>query len=270
MIVRIEDDFNLHKIIASGQCFRAKEIRRGLFRFITGMDVLYIREKSAHQYETTCNTQQWDTIWAPFFSLETNYSEIRKTVAGKHPFIDLAINEGLGLRVLRQDPWEMLISFIISQRKSIPAISKSVNMMAEKFGTKIITEYEQVNAFPSPFQLAEASSEMLSGCSLGYRTPYVLDAIHKISSQEMDLNKLRTLDDDHLRQQLMQIRGVGPKVANCICLFGYGRTGAVPVDVWIRRAIDNECFGRSPFEDYGAIAGIIQQYVFFYEKNHQQ
>ena len=208
-------------------------------------------------------------MWAPFFSLGTDYSKIRKSVAGKHSFIDLAIHEGLGLRVLRQDPWEMLISFIISQRKTIPAISKSVNLMAEKFGTSITTEYEDINAFPTVSQLSGACSEELSECALGYRTPYVLDAVRKVSSGEIKLEKLDTLNDDLLRRQLMQIRGVGPKVANCVCLFGYGRTGSVPVDVWIRRAIDNECSGQSPFEDYGAIAGIIQQYVFYYEKSHQ-
>ena len=270
MDITITDDFDLNKIIASGQCFRAKEIRKGLFRFITGEDVLYIQEKAPHRYDVSCNNQLWDTVWAPFFSLETDYSKIRKSVAGKHSFIDLAIHEGLGLRVLRQDPWEMLISFIISQRKTIPAISKSVNLMAEKFGTNITTEYEEIKAFPSVSQLSGVCSEELCECALGYRTPYVLDAVRKVSSGEIKLEKLDTLNDDLLRQQLMQIRGVGPKVANCVCLFGYGRTGSVPVDVWIRRAIDNECSGQSPFEDYGATAGIIQQYVFYYEKSHQR
>lgn len=269
MIVTITDDFDLDIIIASGQCFRAKEISEGLFRFISGKDVLYIRRLDTHTYDLNCDQQLWNRVWVPFFSLDINYRNIRKEAEGKNHFIDRAIGEGVGLRVLRQDPWEMLISFIISQRKSIPAITKAVNKLAENFGSFIITEHEQLYAFPTAQQLMVASYEELNNCSLGYRTPYVIDAVKKVVSGEIQLEALKTLNDECLCQQLMQIRGVGKKVANCVCLFGYGRTGAVPVDVWIRRAIDNECSGQNPFERYGSAAGIMQQYVFYYEKSHQ-
>lgn len=269
MRVIIRDDFTLKKIIASGQCFRANEISEGTFRFITGKDVLYIQNVGACEYEVNCDQEHWDRVWSPFFSLDMDYRGIRKAVSGRHRYIDLAINAGIGLRILRQDPWEMLISFIISQRKSIPAISKAVNALAEKYGSVITTEYEQINLFPSAQQLSVATSEELSECSLGYRTPYVIDAVNKVASGELQLEKLKNLSDDCLRQQLMQIRGVGKKVANCVSLFGYGRMGAVPIDVWIQRAIDNECSGVNVFEKYGEVAGIIQQYVFYYEKSHQ-
>lgn len=269
MNITITDDFDLKKIIASGQCFRAKEVRDGLYRFITGENVLYIRRMDDQQYDVNCNPQQWENVWLPFFSFDLDYREIRKNARGKNRFIDLAMNEGIGLRVLRQDPWEMLISFIISQRKSIPAISKSVNMIAAKFGPTIITEYEQINAFPSAMQLNGVTSEELTDCSLGYRTPYVLDAIQKVSTGNIRLEELNMLNDNLLLQRLMEIHGVGQKVANCVCLFGYGRTGAVPIDVWIRRAIESECSGQNPFDCYGSVAGIMQQYVFFYEKSHQ-
>lgn len=270
MNISITDDFDLGKIIASGQCFRAKEVRGGLYRFITGENILYIQRTDNQQYDINCDSRQWRNVWAPYFSLDLDYKEIRKNAKGKNRFIDLAMDEGVGLRVLRQDPWEMLISFIISQRKSIPAISKSVNMIAERFGSTIITEYEQINTFPSAKQLYGVTSEELTECSLGYRTPYVLDAIQKVSSGEIRLEKLTLLNDDLLLRRLMQIHGVGKKVANCVCLFGYGRTGAVPVDVWIKRAIDEECFGQNPFDSYSSAAGIMQQYVFLYEKSQRQ
>lgn len=270
MIVTIIDDFDLDKIIASGQCFRAKEIGEGLFRFISGKNVLYIRKLDIHTFDLSCDQQLWNRVWVPFFSLDINYRNIRREAEGKNYFIDRAISEGVGLRVLRQDPWEMLISFIISQRKSIPAIAKSVNKLAENFGSFILTEHEKLYAFPTAQQLTAASYEELNNCSLGYRTPYVIDAVNKVVSGEIQLETLKTLNDERLCQQLMQIRGVGKKVANCVCLFGFGRTGAVPVDVWIQRAIDNECSGQNPFERYGYVAGIMQQYVFYYEKSHQQ
>lgn len=270
MNVIIRDDFDLGKIVASGQCFRAKEIRKGLFRFITGEDVLYIRKVNVCEYDINCDFSQWNRVWVPFFSLDMDYQSIRQSAYGKNRFIDRAIDAGTGLRLLRQEPWEMLISFIISQRKSIPAICKSVDTLAEQYGSTITTEYEQIKSFPSAHQLSVASNEDLNRCGLGYRTPYIMDAVNKVVSGDIQLESLKTLSDDRLLQQLMQIRGVGKKVANCVSLFGYGRTNAVPIDVWIQRAIDNECSGENPFEKYGSVAGIMQQYVFYYEKSHQR
>lgn len=158
----------------------------------------------------------------------------------------------------------MLVTFIISQRKNIPAISKSVDHIAERYGRPIVTEFETVHAFPTPEELSAASEEDLRGCSLGYRAPYVADAVRLVLSGELDLEAVAKLGDEELFEELKKVHGVGKKVANCICLFAYGRTGLVPVDVWIARAIEQECEGVDPFAAFGDDAGIIQQYVFFY------
>ena len=105
MNITITDDFDLEKIIASGQCFRAKEVRDGLYRFITGENVLYIQRTDDQQYDINCDSQQWNNVWVPFFRLDLDYREIRRNAKGKNRFIDLAMDEGIGLRVLRQDPW---------------------------------------------------------------------------------------------------------------------------------------------------------------------
>ena len=163
----------------------------------------------------------------------------------------------------------MLVSFIISQRKSIPAISKSVEMLAEKFGHPIDTSRETVFTFPTPEELERASSDELKECGLGYRTRYVLDAIHKIANGMLDMENLSGYSDIHLLEALQQVDGVGKKVANCVALFGYGRSACVPIDVGISRAIKDGCGGESPFPLFGDKAGIIQQYVFYYEKYGQ-
>ena len=268
MQVTINDDFDLEKIIDSGQCFRGKCLEDGSYRFISGDSAIYLRPKDreAGVYTVSCDQESWETIWFPFFDLERCYSEIAVLESGKHEFVDQAIAHGRGVRLLRQDPWEMLLTFIISQRKSIPAIIKSVEALSEKYGHDIVTEQERLKAFPYPEEMKEATAEELAACGLGYRVKYILDAIQKVNSGELNLKAIAKLPDDVLLEKLQAVMGVGIKVANCIALFAYGRTACVPVDVWIFRAIEKECGGISPFSLYGENAGIIQQYIFYYER----
>ena len=268
MQVTIKDDFDLEKIIDSGQCFRGKCLEDGSYRFISGESVIYLRpeDREAGVYTVSCDRESWETTWFPFFDLERCYSEIAVLESGKHEFVDQAIAHGRGVRLLRQDPWEMLFTFIISQRKSIPAIIKSVEALSEKYGHDIVTEQERLKAFPSPEEMKEATAEELTACGLGYRVKYILDAIQKVNSGELNLQAIAELPDNVLLEKLQAVMGVGIKVANCIALFAYGRTACVPVDVWIFRAIEKECGGISPFSLYGENAGIIQQYIFYYER----
>ena len=268
MQVTIKDDLDLEKIIESGQCFRGKCLEDGSYRFISGDSVIYLRpeDREAGVYTVSCDRESWETIWFPFFDLERCYSEIAVSESGKHEFVDQAIAHGRGVRLLRQDPWEMLLTFIISQRKSIPAIIKSVEALSEKYGHDIVTEQESLRAFPSPEEMREATAEELAACGLGYRVKYILDAIQKVNSGELNLQAIAELPDNILLGKLQAVMGVGIKVANCIALFAYGRTACVPVDVWIFRAIEKECGGVSPFSLYGENAGIIQQYIFYYER----
>lgn len=151
---------------------------------------------------------------------------------------------GRGIRVLRQDEWEMLVSFIISQRKSIPAIRRAVELLSERFGERLGSDSEgPVYAFPTAEALCCAGEQALQECGLGYRTRYVLHAAQQAAEGTLDLKKLASLPDEALFARLMELDGVG-KVANCVCLFGYGRVGRVPVDVWIERLIRDEFAGQ--------------------------
>ena len=142
MQVTIKDDFDLEKSIDSGQGFREKCLEDGNYRFISGDSAIYLRpeDREAGVYTVSCDQESWETIWFSFFDLERCYSEIAVSESGKHEFVDQAIAHGRGVRLLRQDPWEMLLTFIISQRKSIPAIIKSVEALSEKYGHDIVTE----------------------------------------------------------------------------------------------------------------------------------
>lgn len=287
-IVHIEDDFDMEKIRTSGQCFRIARLDDGAYRAIAGDKVLYMRKagsacadevgvdggceadeavegaEGGTQWEVSCTPEEWGSFWSAYFDLGRDYSAIRKACEGRNAFVDEAMAYGRGLRILAQDPWEMLITFIVSQRKNMPAIASAVEQLAQRFGSPVETERGTVYAFPTPEQLAAASEDDLRACSLGYRAPYIAETTRQVLSGELDLGSLAKADDAALFEGLQEARGVGAKVANCVCLFGYGRTSQVPVDVWIARAIDEECGGVDPFAQFGEDAGIMQQYVFYY------
>lgn len=267
MNITIQDDFNLEKIIKSGQSFRSQEIKKDIFRFMTGSNILYLQQAEENSFSASCNDREWSAIWQSFFDLDRNYNVIREQSYGRHLFIDQAIDAGEGLRILKQDPWEMLITFIISQRKNIPAISKSVELLARMYGKQIETDFETINLFPTPDEMISATEEDLRKCGLGYRAPYIMDAIQHVINGSLDLEAIAAYHTADLLDELQKVHGVGKKVANCIALFAYGRTDCVSVDVWISRAIQEDCFGDNPFPLYNENAGIIQQYVFYYQKN---
>ena len=266
MQIEIPDDIDLEKIAVSGQCFRAKLLDGGYFRFVSGDHVIYMKETGNHQFSVSCTHDEWQEVWTRYFDLDRSYSSIYYEEREKHDFVRKAMDCGRGLRILRQDSWEMLVTFIISQRKSIPAISKSVEALAERYGHLIETDREIIYSFPMPGEMASASIDELQKCGLGYRAPYIYDAIQKVVSGKLDLETIADYNDVELFEALQTVHGVGKKVANCVCLFGYGRMARVPVDVWISRAVDEDCCGEDPFPLFESNAGIIQQYVFYYKK----
>ncbi len=267
MDIEIEDDFDLDKIIESGQCFRAARLSDGRYRFITGNAAVYIRDMGGGAFCASCTEDEWRRVWAGYFDMGRCYAKVRGACAGKNPFIDRAAEAGRGLRILRQDPWEMLISFIISQRKSIPAIARSIELLAGMCGRELWTGEEIVHAFPTVDEMSDITADDLKRCGMGYRIPYILDAVRIVGDGLLDLSGIASLNTPELLEELRRVHGVGKKVANCVALFAYGRTDCVPIDVWIARAIEEECGGQDPFPAYGEHAGIMQQYVFYYQKH---
>lgn len=169
----MKDDFDLYKIIHSGQCFRAVEFEKDTFRFITGSRVLYIHHSKGMHYTISCSRYLWNHFWKPYFDGTACYEEIRNSVPEEDSFLSQAAAYSRGIRILRQAPWETMITFIISQRKSIPAIHTSVEKLCSKAGKKIETPYEVLYTFPSAENLAALSADDLKNCSLGYRSPYI-------------------------------------------------------------------------------------------------
>ena len=257
--IRIQDDFSLEKIADSGQCFRCRQAEDGAWVFITGRHMLRIRSVKENVFDVSCDRSTWDRVWHPYFDLDRNYARIRSDACGLFSYLDHALDTGAGLRILRQDPWEMLITFILSQRRSIPVIRRSVQLICEAFGEKS----ESHIRFPSPEALAQAGDEPLRQCCLGYRAPYVRKTAAMISQGIMPPVFPDSLSTPELLDALMTFPGVGRKVANCVALFGYGRMDAAPVDTWIARVIEEDFGGKAPFDTFPETAGIIQQYLFY-------
>lgn len=267
MFIEIKDDFDLEKIAESGQCFRVRKTKGDTWRFVTGEHVLYILKVSNQKFDVSCSEREWERIWSPYFDLGRSYAQVFAENYGKHPFVDEAMRAGRGLRILRQDAWETLVTFLISQRKNIPSITRCVELLSSRYGHPIGIGMEKVSSFPTPAEFSEVTEKELAQCGLGYRTGYVLDAVYQVLNGFLSLDSLAECTDEQLLERLQGIRGVGKKVASCVALFAYGRTACVPVDVWISRAIEEDCEGTSPFALYGDHAGLIQQYVYYYEKH---
>lgn len=268
MLITIDDYFDLDKIIDSGQTFRASKIEDNLYRFISMENVLYISKDSSdkNSYNVSCSSYEWKDYWYNYFDLDRDY----KSIIPKEEFTKKCYEYSKGIRILRQEPFEMLISFIISQRKSIPAIRTSIEEICSRFGKLFHTSHnEDIYLFPTPIQLASDSSYELSKCKLGYRLPYIEDAIATIVNNPHFLDDGYNMSNEELLEHLMTIKGVGIKVANCIALFAYNRLSLAPIDTWISKIINTKYKGISPFEDYGDNAGIIQQYMFYYAITHK-
>ena len=265
MRIKIDDDFDLDKIISSGQCFRPAKTGDNTYFFVTGDHRITVTDetiKSGEKSEdcatvlaASCTRKEWDEIWHPYFDLDTNYRRIRKSIPREDRYLNEAAGVGAGIRILRQDKFETLISFIISQRKSIPAIRTSVE--------RIVSLYGKDGFFPKPEDMLAATHEELVSCGLGYRIPYIRAAVERIAAGE-DPDRLDALSDEELFEALKSFRGVGDKVANCVALFAYHRTGRAPVDTWIARIIRERYDGINPFPRYGRVAGIMQQYMFYH------
>jgi N-glycosylase/DNA lyase len=282
VVIQIDDDFDLDKIADSGQCFRWEKqggssvILNGgnaaSYRIISGEDCLYISALGNGCYELDCTEDKYNQFWMDYFDLDENYRDIRDQIdPERDPFLWEAAEHEQGIRILRQDPWEMLITFIISQNRNIPAIRLSVELLAEKCGLRRTdSKGREYYIFPEPAALAELTEKDLSDCSLGYRCKYVHAAAKAVQSGEIDFHLLSEADHAAAVKALTGLFGVGIKVANCVSLFGLHHTDAFPVDVWMKRILAQHYPDGYPYDRYSPYNGIYQQFMFAWYRHAQK
>ena len=271
MITAITDDFDPDKIAESGQCFRWNKTDETTYRILAGKDCLYMTKLDCDRYELSCPEEKFENFWQEYFDLRQDYRSIRKRIDRKEdPFLWQAAEHEKGIRILRQDPWEMLITFIISQNRNIPAIKRSVELLAECCGEKKTdSRGKDYYAFPEPEAVAALSEFELASCKLGYRGAYVLAAAKTIADREIELGRLLEADEKTTISALTGLYGVGVKVANCVSLFGLHHIDAFPVDVWMKRILAEQYPDGYPYEKYSPYNGICQQYMFAYYRHRE-
>ena len=254
-------NFVLSETLDCGQAFRWQEIAPNVWQGVAFGKLLKIGANcdTITLYDTT--EDDFEHIWKSYFDFERDYGEIL-SVLSENEVLKAAGEFASGIRILRQEPWEALCSFIISQNNNIPRIKGIVERLCENFGEEIA---EGIYSFPTAEKIASLSLEDLSVLRSGFRAKYILDAAKKVSSGEIVLEKLKTMPLDEARSELVKIYGVGEKVADCTLLFGLSHIDAFPKDVWIKRAVAKLFDGNLP-ECAKQYAGIAQQYIFHYAR----
>lgn len=272
-------DFDPVHIFECGQCFRWLPEEDGSYTGVTGDRAVSITYEKGVLTVCNCREEDAESFWYDYFDLGRDYGQLKHDLADGDDIMKQASGFGGGIRLLRQDPWETVISFIISQNSNIPRIRQCIDSLCRNFGQSL-GEWrgEERFSFPSAERLAELEREDLSVCRLGYRDRYVLETARAVArDQGKALAAARDSDPDAAAAYIRSLSGVGPKVADCILLFGLQHYGSFPLDVWMKR-IMTELYGFDPKDTrgmseyarlrFGENSGFAQQYLFYYAKEN--
>ncbi|MBQ6893820.1 MAG: DNA-3-methyladenine glycosylase 2 family protein [Clostridia bacterium] len=264
-------DYDIERTFTCGQCFRFAKAEdseysceyRGVAH---GRYMRFASDEEGNVHIIGAPRDEVESLWLHYLSLDRDYDEIKRQVLsdfGGHPFMKDAIERTGGLRILAQERFETLCSFIISQNNNIPRISKLIETLSEKYGEPIDTPYGVKYAFPTAEILSTVSEEELAALKFGYRAKYIVDAAKRVSGGVLVLD---TLSSDNAREELLKVLGIGEKVASCIRLFAIEDLSSFPVDVWVKRIIANRFDGKLDTGKTGIYGGVAQQYLFCYER----
>lgn len=264
MVTETLKNFDLKQIAQSGQCFRMTEIKPGTFQVIAYGKRLLL-EQEGQQVTFHCTEREYKDLWRRYFDLETNYQYFIDHIDPEDAYLAAAVQCSSGIRILRQELWETVVSFIISQNNNIPRIQKSIEKLCEFCGKG----HEEPSGmiwyeFPSPEALAH--EEDLGPAKLGYRAKYIAALAKNVIAGTVSLDSLAHMDQTEAGNYLKSIYGVGSKVASCIQLFSLHQLDSFPIDTWIKQIINEEYAGKFPAEAYSGFTGVIQQYIFNYAR----
>lgn len=265
MIYKTIDNFNLEQICQSGQCFRMNRESDNRYSIVAGRRYLEV-EQQGNECFFHCEEAEFEDFWKNYFDLEGDYGAWIAQINPRDTYLTGAAAFGSGIRILRQDLWEMIVSFLISQQNNIARIRRCIRNICEAYGEKLVNQRGEVYyAFPEPEALAGLDEDALKTCNLGYRSKYVVRAAGKVLSGELDLQAVRRMPYGKAREELLKLFGVGEKVADCICLFSLHHLQAFPVDTHINQALQHHYRRGFPNRRYKGCQGVMQQYIFYYE-----
>ena len=263
-IQRIEH-FDLAQICGSGQCFRMSVTGEGAYVILAGERYLEVRQQGT-EFCFDCDESEFEHFWKKYFDLEQDYALYTGQIDEEDVYLKAAAVHGAGIRILHQELWEMIVSFLISQQNNIVRIRRCIQNLCEAYGEEKRNGRGQVYyAFPEPEALAVLEEDALKACNLGYRSKYVVRAARSVVSGELDLEAVGRMAYPEAKAALLRLYGVGEKVADCICLFGLHHLEAFPVDTHINQAMEKHYKRGFPMKRYSGVQGVMQQYIFYYE-----
>ena len=278
------NSFELKDIFECGQCFRWNKQNDGKYIGVFKNNVLEVYEEDNKIiFEGVCEGKIKD-ILEDYFDLNRDYDRIKEKLFGIDEYLQESIEYGKGIRILNQDLWEIIISFIISANNNIPRIKGIIERLSEKYGRKIVYKEKEYYTFPTVEELKDVSVEDYRNLGLGFRDIRLYETTHMVLNKEIDLESLKNNENtSEVREKLLKLSGVGPKVADCILLFSeLKRLEVFPIDVWVRRVM-NELYIKNPDETkvskkqiekianekFGNLAGIAQQYLFYWRRDSE-
>ncbi|PRR82741.1 DNA-3-methyladenine glycosylase family protein [Clostridium vincentii] len=274
-------NFNIKQIVECGQCFRWEKTEELDYIGVAQGKVIEVIQEEDNVTFLNTNEEDFKNIWFEYFDLGRDYSKVKEALANDE-ILKKSVEYGYGIRILNQQYFEILISFIISARNSIPSIMKSIKKISEKWGKAIEYKGTTYYTFPTAEEIKVGTLEEIKETGASFRSKYILDTIYNINNcaenPEYSLENIALLNDDDCHIKLQNFKGVGAKVADCVMLFSMEKYSAFPVDVWVKRAmmhfynaeeaslIKIRIFARNKF---GNLSGFAQQYLFYYARENK-
>lgn len=269
--INLKDFVPLHTF-ECGQCFRWDRQSDGSYIGVAGGRAVRICAFGEKVEIDNCTKDDYEGFWRAYLDAERDYGEIKKIVSVNDTMKE-AVRYGGGIRILHQEFFEALISFIISQRSSIPKIRSCVKKMCELYGDEIDFEETKLYSFPTAETLAKVSEERLRELGVGYRAPYIADAARRVAEGSLIGAELEKMETPAAREKIMQVYGVGDKVCDCVLLFSLGKFDLFPSDVWIKRVMaekfDAQDAKKAGESTFGMYSGFAQQYLFYWRKESE-
>lgn len=287
-VVVVKDvlNFELPHIFECGQCFRWNKQENGSYIGVAFGRVIEVEKRNNDVLIYNTTEEEFKNIWMEYFDLTRNYGDI-KDILSKDELLKKAVEFGHGIRLLKQEPFELIVSFIISANNRIPMIKRAIERISKSFGEALYYKDKIYYAFPTIEKLHCATEKELEGLGTGFRAKYIRDTVEKIYNslnilsegydKNFDINSIISKNDDECHKELQNFMGIGPKVADCIMLFSMEKYSAFPVDVWVKRAMQHfyvapdvslkkiRDFAR---EKFGELSGFAQQYLFYYAREN--
>ena len=279
------NSFNMEHIFECGQCFRWNKQEDNSYIGVVKNAVIKVKKENDNIVFTgSCNGENFEELIKDYFDLNTNYEEYKNKLSQIDEYMKESIQFGNGIRILNQDLWECIISFIISANNNIPRIKKIIERISEKYGKEIEFERKIYYTFPNILELSKASVQDLRELGLGFRDIRVYNTTHMILNNDINLDKIKNMKSTlQMKEELLKLDGVGPKVADCILLFSLKRLDAFPIDVWVRRVMndlyihndDGNKVNKKQLqllaeEKFLGLAGIAQQYLFYWKREQEK